>query len=69
MPLPSATHEHNERIFAPNGIEVSIEMCAAGAAAYREWEVDFYERGKLNAVANLVAKVYRTMEAQRRRES
>ncbi len=48
-------------------IDVPPIMAAAGAAAYRAWESNNYERGKLNAVANLVAAVYRSMEEQRRR--
>lgn len=48
--------------------ELTVDMAAAGASAYREWEANPRERGKLNAVANLVAKVFRSMEAQRRRE-
>ena len=51
---------HNE------SFEVSIPMAMAGAAAYREWDSDEVECSKVNAVANLVSKVYRAMEAERR---
>lgn len=50
-------------------VEVSIPMCAAGAAAYREWEASPRERGKLNAVANLVSEIYAAMEGVRRLSS
>lgn len=43
-----------------------MEMCAAGAAEYRNWESDEFERSKLNAAANLVDRIYRAMEITRR---
>lgn len=48
-------------------VNVTIAMAASGAAEYRAWEADERERAKLNAVANLVARVYASMEAERRR--
>ena len=47
-------------------IEVTIEMAAAGSAAYREWLADAKEQAKLNAVANLSSRVYKAMERVRR---
>ena len=43
-------------------MEVSMQMCAAGASQYRAWEADKSERDKLNAVANLVSRIYRAMD-------
>ena len=48
-------------------MDVTPAMAAAGADAYREWGADKRERSKLNAVANLVARVFRSMEGQRRK--
>lgn len=42
-------------------------MAGVGAVVYREWESNNRERSKLNAVANLVARVFASMEAERRR--
>ena len=47
-------------------IEATMEMCAAGAAKYRDWESDDCEQRKLNAVSNLVYRVYCAMERIRR---
>ena len=46
-------------------IEISLEMAAAGSAAYRMWLADPLEQKKLNSAANLAARVYRAMESQR----
>ena len=49
-----------------SAIEATMDMCAAGAHEYRAWADNNYERAKLNAVANLVDRVYRAMETIRR---
>ena len=47
-------------------IEVSIQMAGAGARVYRAWKNDPTEQRKLNAVANLVSRVYAAMEREAR---
>jgi len=46
-------------------IEIMPEMYVAGAAEYRDWESDPREQRKLNKVANLVDRVYRSMQRSR----
>lgn len=48
-------------------VEVTMEMCAAGAQEYLSWVEDESEQRKLNAVANLMDRAYRAMEMERRR--
>lgn len=47
-------------------IEVSIQMAGAGARVYHAWKNDPTEQRKLNAVANLVSRVYAAMEREAR---
>jgi len=51
---------------ADKDVEVTPAMIEAGEREYRDWQHDNWERAAPNANANLVARVYRAMEAVRR---
>lgn len=48
-----------------NDIRPDLAMLSAGAEAFRAWESDPIEQGKLNRVANMLSMVYSAMEAER----